>query len=130
MCILDDDDKKKKMELMDRLQEEGKQYYDDEYLIEAHKHSSSNESEILASSICVCFYCGYKFNPEGTKEELSFIEEADGKERTLQCPMCSIDSVIGDASKYPVQDPYFIARFTRFYWNGYSRIDSGDNVKG
>jgi len=123
------DEKKKHMKLMDRLQEEGKQYYSDEYLISAHQHCSTNEFEVLASDICVCLYCGYSFSPKAKKNELTLMKVREHEERTVLCLMCSIDSVIGDASGFPILDKFFIARFTRYWWNGYSRIDYGEEIE-
>lgn len=62
----------------------------------AHKHCSKHRAELLASNLCGCFYCLAVF-PPGAIEH--WIDEADG---TALCPHCTVDSVIGDASGFPV----------------------------
>lgn len=57
-----------------------------------HKHSISNEIELMSSNLCGCFYCNRLFKPNRVKE---FVTEKDGT-RTAHCPYCGIDSVIGD----------------------------------
>ena len=101
--------------------------YSEEYLRAAHAHTIYHRSEILRSTTCTCFYCGYRFDPRSQTESLEWTDTANryGNEPTLLCPMCSIDCVIGDSSGYPVSDPVFIAEFTRYWFNGYSRIDDG-----
>jgi len=65
-------------------------------VIAAHEHSSRHRAELKASDRCGCFYCLAIFAPT---EIESWLEEGDG---TALCPRCSIDSVIGSASGYPV----------------------------
>jgi len=60
----------------------------------AHKRSSRQREEILASEVCGCFYCGRIYSPEETVE---WRDEG----QTAICPMCRIDSVIGSASGLP-----------------------------
>jgi len=74
--------------------------------IDAHKHSTCHQVEILASEVCGCFYCLANFRPT---EILDWVEEppdvTDGVSpigETALCPKCGIDSVIGTASGYPV----------------------------
>lgn len=101
--------------------------YSEEYLKAAHAHTIYHRSEILRSATCTCFYCGYRFDPHEDPQALGWTDTANrhGNDPTLLCPMCGIDCVIGDASGYPVSDPAFIAEFTRYWFNGYSRIDDG-----
>ena len=114
---------KKQVKLaMDKYQKTGKEKYSDVYIKEADRHTMQNYEEIIKSTACTCMYCGYQFDPVKPPEPLSFMTERDGN-KTLQCPMCSIDSVIGNASGYPVTDIYFIARCTREWFSSYSRLD-------
>jgi hypothetical protein len=61
----------------------------------AHKHSSKHRVEILSSLACGCFYCLSIYPPSDVVE---WIDE----DQTAICPECDIDSVIGDASGYPI----------------------------
>jgi hypothetical protein len=79
--------------------------------IEAHRHSSANESEVNASDRCGCFYCLRIFQPSGIEEW----KTRSGKERTAICPYCRIDSVIGSKSGYPI-DEGFLLRMSAFWF--------------
>ena len=65
-------------------------------VILAHKHCSLHRSEIEASNICGCFYCFAIFSPSEIQDWID-----DG--HTAMCPHCSIDTVIGSASGYPIE---------------------------
>ena len=65
----------------------------------AHKHSFENELELMQSDKCGCFYCLKIFTPDELNED-DWIEDGGG--RTAECPFCGTDSVIGDASGYPI----------------------------
>lgn len=67
----------------------------------AHKHSSYHRREIEESKLCGCFYCLEIFHPNEIKN-YSWTDEWDGKNQTALCPRCGIDSVIGDASGFPI----------------------------
>lgn len=64
-------------------------------VVAAHKHSRLNRIEIEKSKNCGCFYCLEVFSPKEIDDWI------DG-EQTAICPYCGIDSVIGDASGYPI----------------------------
>lgn len=64
--------------------------------IEAHKYSSNNKSQLEEERKCGCFYCITVFNSDEIEE---WIDEGDG---TAICPYCGMDSVIGEASGYPI----------------------------
>ncbi len=80
---------------------------------EAHKHSSNHRAEVLASTICGCFYCGQTFAPAEIED---WIDETDDQPEgtTALCPKCGIDSVIGDRSGFPLT-PAFLQQLNR-YW--------------
>ena len=59
--------------------------------------------------MCGCFYCLTVFRPD----EITWW--VDG-EMTAVCPHCSIDSVIGSASGYPLT-PEFLTRMKQ-HWFG------------
>jgi hypothetical protein len=59
-----------------------------------YSHSIRNEESILKSDFCGCFHCISIFPVADIKE---MVVEKDGS-RTAICPICGIDSVLGDAS--------------------------------
>jgi hypothetical protein len=71
----------------------------------AHQASSRHRAEIEKSTLCGCFRCLKTFPPGEIKE---WIAEANGTETAL-CPLCGIDSVIGDASGYELTDRFLSA---------------------
>lgn len=78
-------------------------------IIEAHESSMSNFNQLEASSICGCFYCLKIFDPVEIEE---WIEDKNGP--TALCPYCDIDSVLGDASGYPITKEFLEAMYG--YW--------------
>jgi hypothetical protein len=71
----------------------------------AHKHCIRHRPELGASTLCGCFCCLETFIPD---EITDWTDEGD----TALCPNCGIDSVIGDASGFPVT-PEFLAAMER-----------------
>ncbi len=67
----------------------------------AHSHSSNNRGELTASEKAGCFYCCEIYSP-------TLIGEWVDDETTAMCPKCGIDSVIGDASGFPITDKAFL----------------------
>jgi hypothetical protein len=59
-----------------------------------YSHSIRNEESFLKSDFCGCFHCISIFPVADIKE---MVVEKDGF-RTAICPICGIDSVLGDAS--------------------------------
>ena len=59
-----------------------------------YSHSIRNEESILKSDSCGCFHCISIFPAIDIKET---VVEKDGF-KTAICPICGIDSVLGDAS--------------------------------
>ena len=71
---------------------------------EAHAHSINHRREVLASSLCGCFYCCATFTPS---EIFDWIDQrADGEGQTALCPKCGIDSVIGNKSGYEISEKF------------------------
>lgn len=64
--------------------------------IDAHKFSINNKEQLLKDKKCGCFYCLKIFDP---KEITDWLTDSVG---TAICPYCSIDSIIGEYSGYPV----------------------------
>lgn len=75
----------------------------------AHQHSDHHRAELLRSNVCGCFYCLKTFAPT---EIDAWIDD----EQTAQCPKCGIDSVIGSASGYSIDDT-FLREMNR-HWFG------------
>ena len=80
--------------------------YKRDILDAAHRHSSGHRDELDRSAICSCFYCRTTFDPAEIAEWVD-----DGT--TALCPNCGIDSMIGAASGYPVDDGAFLAAMRR-----------------
>ncbi len=97
---------------------------------QAHKATFANESQILESDSCTCFYCGHTFNPQ-IEEKLHWITESAPREKTLQCPMCGIDCLLGgSASGFPIHDPEFVKICTEsWFGGGISRISDGLTIE-
>lgn len=72
-----------------------------ETLTAAHEHSSNHRAALESSDICGCFYCCSLSVAAEVKE---WIDAG----QTALCPLCGIDSVIGSASGYPVNDLEFL----------------------
>lgn len=102
--------------------------YSPEFIEKAHKATIYNEEDIMNSKVCMCFYCGYQFNAHEEKE-LEWWDENSPKGKTIVCPMCGIDVVIGDASGFPITDKDFIMACTEEWFNGISRISDGKPIK-
>jgi hypothetical protein len=77
---------------------------------EAHKRSIRHREEIGASSQCGCFHCCETFPSEKITEWTD-----DGE--TALCPMCGIDSVIGDRAGFPVTKE-FLSSMRRHWFDG------------
>lgn len=68
-------------------------------VIEAHKHSSDHREQILTSESCGCFYCISIYTPN------EIVEWVDDDKCDI-CPKCSIDSVIGSRSGFPINEDF------------------------
>lgn len=67
----------------------------------AHKHSFNNFDEVKASETCGCFYCLKIYSPDKIEEGTEDVHETDS-EKTVFCPYCGTDTVLGSASGYPI----------------------------
>lgn len=76
--------------------------------ISAHKHRIRHRAEVEASTLCGCFYCLATFPPAD-------ITQWCDEQSTALCPKCGIDSVIGDASGYPI-DERFLTRMNKHWF--------------
>ena len=80
----------------------------------AHKKSIFHKTEILNSDFCGCFHCLEIFFPEEIKQWTD--QDFEDKEETVLCPKCTIDSVIGSASGFPITKD-FLSKMQR-HWFG------------
>jgi hypothetical protein len=79
------------------------------FLEQAHDATRNNEATIALSDQVGCFYCGRVY--KATK-----IKEWTDAKTTALCWKCGIDSVIPDASGYPLH-PVFL-KLMELYWFG------------
>jgi hypothetical protein len=70
-------------------------------VIAAHAHSIRHRPEVEASGKVGCFYCLAIYPPAEIER---WVDDVTGE--TAVCPHCGIDSVIGDASGYPVTNDF------------------------
>jgi hypothetical protein len=74
----------------------------------AHAHCIFNRPKIERSTICGCFYCCAIF----PATEISTWADQG---LTPLCPECSIDSVLGSASGYPISNDFLSAMQKRWF---------------
>lgn len=89
-----------------------KMRYPESVLCAAHEKSFRNEPSVKASRKCGCFYCQRVFDAGEISEE-DWCDE-DLPEKTAVCPYCGIDSVIGDATGFPLTRDFLHAMYE--YW--------------
>ncbi len=80
-----------------------------EQIVAAHAASSKHRAQIERSTLCGCFYCLAIFPPA---EIATWLNESDG---TALCPHCGIDSVIGDASNWPIREDFLAAMHDHWF---------------
>ena len=87
--------------------------------VKAHDHAEYQQ-EILKSDICGCFHCLKTFTPD--KIDQWHGEGIEGVEPLALCPECSIDSVIGSASGFPIEKE-FLSKMHVFWFSpsGFSK---------
>lgn len=78
------------------------------YLHAAHDACTSNQKQLERSTVCGCFYCCQTHSPELIDWEEAIM---DPEGLTAMCPLCGIDSVIGDASGYPITREFLEAMY-------------------
>jgi hypothetical protein len=76
--------------------------YKEPILRAAHKHSIFHREEILESIQCSCFYCFSVFLPSVCQ--------------TAICPICGVDSVLGEKSSFPITDDAFLREINQFWF--------------
>lgn len=84
-------------------------------LLRLHYSTFRNEKQIRNSETCGCFYCETIFKPEEVNSWCDGNEEGD---RTALCPKCGMDSVIGDACGYRVNEALLNLMYRMFFGGG------------
>jgi hypothetical protein len=83
---------------------------------EAHRHCALHADEIRRSAVCGCFYCQSTFAPTEILEWIDDRNVGEGRTgRTALCPKCGIDSVLGDASGFPMTREFLDAMHARWF---------------
>ena len=77
-------------------------------LRQAHAHSIRHFGELWRSGLCGCFFCLDVF-------ECEHVREWTDSGQTALCPSCGIDSVIGDASGFPITEEFLAAMEARWF---------------
>ena len=89
-------------------------------LYELHYSSFRNEKQIKNSETCGCFTCGTIFKPN---EVVEWCDD-DGKgDRTAICPFCAIDSVIGDACGFRVDEALLNLMCRKFLYGSIDDVE-------
>ena len=78
-------------------------------LMKAHD-SRLDRSILKRSQSCCCFYCLKSFPIS------SVVIPSDPIEDVL-CPICGVDSVLGDASGFDINDTHFMEMMKRFWFS-------------
>lgn len=79
----------------------------------AHDHREP-QNEILSSELCGCFACLQTFSPDQINQWHG--EGIEGVEPVALCPECSIDSVIGSSSGFPIEHS-FLEKMKDFWFS-------------
>lgn len=79
-------------------------------LRQAHAHSFENRKAIEASGQAGCFYCESVFP---AAEVTAWLHDKGGD--TAQCPRCTIDAVIGDASGFALTPAFLREMKARWF---------------
>lgn len=79
----------------------------------ASKAAFENWESVKKSNLCGCYYCGNIF-PSSEVTDEDWVPDLHG--RTVVCPHCYIDSVIGDVSGIPIQKDVLDELYD--YWFG------------
>jgi hypothetical protein len=78
-------------------------------IVDAHDHCTNNRVELEASKVVGCFCCCKTYSPSEINE---WIDEGT----TAMCSKCGIDSVIGNASGFPVEDKAFLRKMNGLWF--------------
>ena len=85
---------------------------------QAHDCSFSNKEQIEKSEKCGCFFCCEIFSPSEITDYLP------DEPPTAECPFCYTDSVIGDASGFPITKDFLKKMKKRWFYGVFSMFSS------
>jgi hypothetical protein len=85
----------------------------------AHRHCANHRAELGASSCCGCFYCLKVFPPSTITDWVDWPPDTPAEKElesgtTALCPHCGIDSVLGSASGFPIEESFL--KVMHRYW--------------
>ena len=101
-----EEEKRKKQEAEKKQKEEEEK---DRIFRQAHDCCFSNKEQIEKSEKCGCFFCGEIFSPSEITDYLP------DEPPTAECPFCYTDSVIGDASGFPITKDFLKKMKKRYF---------------
>lgn len=86
--------------------------------IEAHKFSNNHMEQLKKDKKCGCFYCLKIFSPLEIEDWLISEDDNNMCDRygTAVCPYCSVDSVIGESSGYPITQEFLSKMKKYWFW--------------
>ena len=76
--------------------------------IKAHEFCYNHQDDLLKDKKCGCFYCLEIFSPKEIEQWMS------DRAGTAICPYCSMDTVIGESSGYPITKKFL--KKMKDYW--------------
>ncbi len=74
--------------------------------------ATGHREDILRSQTCGCFHCLEVFAPGQISE---WVDIVDGIGNTALCPRCGLDSVLGDASGFPITPTFLRAMHQQWF---------------
>jgi hypothetical protein len=95
-------------------------------LVNAHTHSSNHRADLFRSEWCGCFRCLAIFPTEAIED---WTDVVDGVGVTAFCPECGIDSVIGAASGYPIEE-WFLRRMRERWFSAAEELPPSSGARG
>lgn len=87
---------------------------DEQKLKELHDRAAKNDTEILNSDVCSCFFCRQTYSARDVQD---WITEDDGV--TAICPICGMDAVIGDRHEGRIDHDTLKQLNLRYYGENY-----------
>lgn len=102
-------------------------YHDTTIFNRAVVHAMNNKETISQSCLVGCFYCLRTFAAHALNLETHTITHfsKDGIEKTVYCPMCGVDAMIGDASGFEVTAEFL----SYMHYCGYQMSDDEEHKK-
>lgn len=91
-------------------------YYNKD-VVEAHRFSFNNMTDLKRRQKCGCFCCTEIFTSDKIEDYIG-----DKPHGTAKCPFCDIDSVIGESSGYPITEE-FLSSMQRYWFDSGSCIE-------